>query len=87
MAAAVSVSPAEASVYNVVTVSGSGFAINTDHVVQVTQPDGGSDPTTVTTDGSGAFTMPYTPNGTGSYTITVTPVDTSVATATLTVVD
>ncbi|WP_372966823.1 choice-of-anchor G family protein [Microbacterium sp.] len=59
-------------------VTGSGWPANTDISVGLTAPGGGiaNDPVTVTTDGSGAFTLSYfipvaTPAGAG-YTVTAT---------------
>ena len=87
MAGTITLSPTEPSVYSVVTMTGAGFSASTDHVVSVATPDGGADPSTVTTDGSGAFTFSWTPNTTGSHSVTATPVGVLAATTTFQVVD
>lgn len=71
MSGTITFSPSEGTEYATVTVTLAGFTANAGYNLAFTTPDGGSDGSPVTTDGSGAGTYVFTPDTPGTYTFTM----------------
>lgn len=68
MAAALAITPGSNPLTDT-TVAGTGFTALTAYDVRIAAPGGQVTTRTVTSDGSGAFSLVFTPQGRGTYTV------------------